>query len=219
MDMTQPRRFGRPELPALLMGSVMCAILLGAEIALRLNEGASEIRRTATEGHHDLSRHNIMQARPGKHRVTTTDGKTGQLIVEAEYSIDAFGRRITPRRVEIGAKFRLFFGDSFTYGEGVKGDETLPSHVASLAPEYVPYNYGFSGMGPFDVLARLETVDFSQEVPQTRGIVLYTFLDLHIQRTSGGMSISPWHKERAYYDVTEDGHFTRNGTFQSGDAS
>jgi hypothetical protein len=51
-----------------------------------------------------------------------------RLIYEVDYTTDKFSRRVTPWHGSSQAdKFALFFGCSFTFGQGVKDDETLPS--------------------------------------------------------------------------------------------
>ena len=213
--MREPRRFGRPQIFALLVGSAACVVFLaGAEFAVRVFQVPTTYK-LYPEDYYEVTRHNIVQPRPGAHHVRTMDAKTNALIDNVEYNVDPFGRRVTPRKENTGQKFIIFVGDSFTYGEGVKGDETLPAQFGAMSPAYMSYNYGFSGMGPFDVLARLETVDFAQEVAQSSGVVLYTFLDSHIDRTMGRMSIAGWQSPRAYYEVTETG-LTRKGTFRTG---
>jgi uncharacterized protein YjeT (DUF2065 family) len=63
----------------------------------------------------------------------------GALAVQARYSTDAYGRRITPLvHAEKRTQFLLYMGDSFTFGAWVNDNETLPSYVAQLAPAYHP---------------------------------------------------------------------------------
>jgi len=213
--MREPSRFGRPQILALFVGSVVCALfLVGAEFTVRAFQ-APATYPLYPENYYEFTRYDIMQPRPGTHHVRTMDARTNALIDDVEYAIDPFGRRMTPSTGDAGGRFVIFVGDSFTYGEGVKGDQTLPAQFGALSPAYVPYNYGYSGMGPFDVLARLETEDFAHEVAQRSGVVLYTFLDGHVERTMGRMSIAGWQNPRAYYEVTDTG-LTRKGTFRTG---
>jgi hypothetical protein len=132
------------------------------------------------------------------------------------YSIDEYSRRITPVRYQNGRhKFLLFLGCSFTYGEGVKDDQTLPYYTTEFSTEYFPYNYGFHGNGPFDILAKLETTDFAKEVKEKNGIVIYTFIDAHIRRTVGSTGVASWNSRRVYYQLTKDGKLVRKGSFES----
>ncbi|MEI6128295.1 MAG: hypothetical protein WCQ99_17240, partial [Pseudomonadota bacterium] len=62
---------------------------------------------------------------------------------DAAYTIDEYGRRLTPGLNEWGKDFFiLFFGCSFTFGEGLQDNETLPFYVSEYAGRYRAYNYG-----------------------------------------------------------------------------
>ncbi|MCG3210787.1 MAG: hypothetical protein FOGNACKC_04418 [Anaerolineae bacterium] len=140
------------------------------------------------------------------------------LIYDTTYSIDEFGRRITPADDSPARdKFLLAFGDSFTFGEGVAATETLPAWLARLAPRYRAYNYGFSGYGPQQMLARLQSADLSAEVPEREGIGLYIFIDAHVERAIGSMYVyNAWGKEMPYYAVNWRGQVERLGSFRTG---
>lgn len=140
------------------------------------------------------------------------------VIYHVAYSIDAYHRRLTPaEQPEQRHKFLLFFGDSFTFGEGVADDETLPYHVAHLAPDYQPYNYGLSGYGPQQMLAKLQSDDLAREVPQKEGLALYIFIDGHVERTLGSMYVyNAWGDQMPYYTLDWQGNLVRRGNFTTG---
>ncbi|HOE27620.1 MAG: hypothetical protein IT574_11635 [Candidatus Aureabacteria bacterium] len=134
------------------------------------------------------------------------------------YRIDEYGRRVSadthPPKAD---KFILFYGCSFTYGFGVQDNETLPAYVGSLTAEYQPYNYGFGGFGPFDVLAKIETADFEHEVKEKNGISVYLFINGHIERLAGSMGTTRWSEGSfTYYEKDVSGVMVRKGTFESG---
>jgi hypothetical protein len=97
-------------------------------------------------------------------QVRASRKKNQQLLYEVIYSTDALGRRSSPVAEGPRPHFILFFGDSYTFGEGVNDDETLPSFTGQFAPQYRPYNYGVGGYGPQQMLAKLQTEDIRQEV-------------------------------------------------------
>src|SRR5262245_16059324 len=149
-------RFPKAELLALTIGVVGCVVLLlGIEAALRLLDiGETQYDRSYTPGYFHWTEQGILEPSPGTFQGRMFNRQTKQAVYEVEYAVDSFGRRITPVADTTSAKRAvLFFGDSFTYGEGVRGDETLPYYLGRVAPQYRPFNYGFSGYGPFDVLA------------------------------------------------------------------
>jgi hypothetical protein len=142
----------------------------------------------------------------------------GRTLYDVEYAIDARRRRITPvddpgRRT----RFALFFGCSFTFGEGVAERETLPFRVAELAPRYMPYNYGFQGYGPQQLLARLESSDLRSEVIEDDGVLIYSFIDSHVARAIGSMSVySGWASAAPNYELDDAGQPVRRGNFTTG---
>jgi hypothetical protein len=91
----------------------------------------------------------------------------GQEVWDTVYTTDALGLRVGP---SVGADARdvvLFFGDSFTWGDGVRDEEAYPYRVQVLAGGKLrALNYGFSGWGPNHVLRELE---LGREVPAIAG--------------------------------------------------
>lgn len=153
---------------------------------------------------------------PGRFHSWERDPLTGEPIYDVEYDIDDQLRRITPVSPE-GPRghFALFFVDSFTFGEGVRGDQTLPYYVGEMAPDYRPYNYAFHGGGPSDLLSRLEDGDLRGQVAEPSGVLIYTFIDHHIDRTVGTLRmISTWGRGKPCYEVTSDGSVAFRGPFK-----
>ncbi len=204
---------------AVLFGVVSCFILIFAiEVFLRIikfNEAIDEVEYPVK--YYEKYDYGVKKACAGKNRIFFISKKTGNTIYDVLYSVDEYGRRITPvKNREQRNKFILFFGGSFTYGEGVEDNQTLPFGVGRNAPQYMPYNYGFHGLGPFDVLAKIENIDFYKEVKEKFGILIYTYIDGHIHRTIGSMVVMGWMYDGAYYRNTEDGELVRAGSFETG---
>lgn len=143
--------------------------------------------------------------------------KNGKVIEKLEYSIDGFSRRMTPVEREADRRyFALFFGCSVTFGHGVKDNETLPYYFSQFAPGCQPYNYGYPGYGPQQMLAKLEDDRIQSEIPQKDGILIYTFIDHHVQRSIGSMSVySRWGARMPYY-TWEGDRLIRKGNFATG---
>jgi hypothetical protein len=144
--------------------------------------------------------------------------KNGKIIYDVEYSIDENSRRITP--FDLSKKrdsFILFFGCSFTFGEGVNDHETMPFYVSQYASNYTPYNYGFSGYGPQAMLAKLQSEEITKEISERQGILIYTFINNHINRAIGDMIVhNTWGHNMPYYATDRDGNIFRKGSFTSG---
>jgi hypothetical protein len=158
----------------------------------------------------------MVKPAPGRWHVVTKSSATGQVVYDVNYTVDQFGRRITPLSAPGPRdRFALFFGCSYTYGEGLNDDETLPHYFGELAPRYRPYNYAFHGGGPFEALARMESVDFKTEVAEKQGIGFYTFIDDHVNRVNNSSSVASWHSEEIHYSRLPDGTFVHDGSFNT----
>jgi hypothetical protein len=73
-------------------------------------------------------------------------------------TIDSTGLRVAPPYRHDGlAGTVLFFGCSFTFGEGLKDDETQPFQVgAQSGGRDRTFNFGFQAYGPHQMLAAME---------------------------------------------------------------
>lgn len=195
---------------------ISAAALVVVEIGLRLvGIGGGPRIPEFPPGYFARDANGIVEASPGDHRVVCRR-RTGELIYQLIYSFDRFGRRITP--VEAGPDRRGFLrvlGGSFAFGEGAATTETLPYRLGALTRQYVPYNYGFHGTGPFDALARLDAGNLPAEVPEPRGVGLYVYMDDHINRVNDSSKIAGWHSHEVYYRQRADGEFVRAGSFRS----
>lgn len=203
-----------------LLGIVISFVLIlvveGFLRIIKINETVSEVEYPAM--YYEKYDFGVKKAKTGTHRSFSIIKKTGKKIYDVEYSVDEYGRRITPVKNIYNKrdKFVLFFGGSFTYGEGVGDNQTLPFGVGNNSLHFMPYNYGFHGLGPFDVLAKIENIDFKKEVKEKNGILIYTYIDGHIHRTIGSMIVMGWMSDGIYYRNTKDGVLERKGSFESG---
>jgi len=138
-------------------------------------------------------------------------------IQECVYTIDAHGRRVTPvDHPERRDKFALFFGCSFTFGEGVNDDETLPAHFARAAPAFMPYNYAFKAYGPQAMYLQVVEDTFGDDIAQRNGIAVYVFIDHQMHRAIGTASVSTtWGRDLPYLTL-EGGRLVHHGNFQTG---
>ncbi|GJL65463.1 MAG: hypothetical protein NPIRA05_04340 [Nitrospirales bacterium] len=77
----------------------------------------------------------------------------------AEYTIDSNGLRVSSRfeNSSESTECVVFFGGSFTFGKGVRDEQTLPYQVdLKTDGKYQIYNFGVGGYGPHQMLAALE---------------------------------------------------------------
>jgi hypothetical protein len=141
----------------------------------------------------------------------------GEEIYDVVYRTDRHGRRITPSTGADRRRYILCFGGSFTWGQGVNDDETLPAQLEKAAPEYDAYNFGYRGYGPQQMLELLRGKDLRSQVPQRGGIAIYTAIDDHVRRAIGGMrTCAMVRRHFPYYRLNEQGGLSRNGSFATG---
>ena len=130
------------------------------------------------------------QFSPGKdsHSKLDVDGET---IFDVVYSLEEDYARVTPQTAQPDASNQIvFFGGSFTFGEGVANDETLPSVVGRKAPDWHVTNYGFPGHAAGQMLLRLQDETLLNNISDKEVIVVYIFIPGHVARVIGSMRVS-----------------------------
>ncbi|UCH13767.1 MAG: hypothetical protein JSV22_11745 [Bacteroidales bacterium] len=146
--------------------------------------------------------------------------KTADLdtIYNVLYTTDELSRRVsTPVNEDSLKYYAIFFGGSITFGEGVNDDETFASRFNQFHPDYQPYNYAFCGYGPNQMLAKLQEDDIKEEIKYDSGICLYVYIDEHVKRASGALSVvRDWAKNTPHYTYDKSGKLVRKGSFQNG---
>lgn len=133
-------------------------------------------------------------AKPASYRDIRKRARDGRVIYDATYAIDAAGLRVTPSDKPGPPTF--FFGDSFTFGEGVADQHCLP-YLYSLKANKRSENFGVGGYGPHQMLRSLE-VDLPGKLGRDKpDLVVYTAIMVHIDRATG----APMHGyEGPYYE-------------------
>lgn len=129
----------------------------------------------------------------------------GQFASRFTLHTDAFGRRVTPVPEGKRERFALFLGCSFTYGEDLEDDQTIPAAFAQAAPEYRPYNYGVDGYGPAQWLGQLESRRLRDEISEREGIAVLTLFEDHLRRALPSLKISLSGPNTPIYESTPDG--------------
>lgn len=179
-----------------------------ARFALNGGEG---IAPTYTEGYRLRDR--ILGMVPPKAIVARSKRVIqGSPIFDATYTIGANRLRIPPP--DRGSAVRgcvLFFGCSFTFGEGLQDADTLPYQVGIASQgSFRTYNFGFHGYGPHQMLAALEHGLVGQAIDCQPSHIIYQALPDHVARVSGLYS---WGKHHPRYHLNPDGTVNRRGSF------
>ena len=197
--------------------AIVVAGFVAAEIVLRATGSQDRtIEWTYPDTYFRRDAVGLLLPPAGRFPVVARRTDTGATLYEVTYTIDEFGKRKTPvAAAQSRTKFAAFFGCSFTFGEGLDDDETLPYYFGTEAPEYVPYNFAFQGGGPFDAMARLDTYDAAAEIAEREGIAVYVYIDDHVNRLTDTTRTASWRRNAVYYEPGPDGRFEHRGTFRS----
>lgn len=141
-----------------------------------------------------------------------------ETIYDVTYSLDEFGRRVAPgQTIKSENNYVLFFGGSFTFGEGLENSETLPAWLAHNSENITTYNYGHPGYGPQHVLTLLQESDIRNQIQESNGMLIYPLISTHVQRAIGSMIVySTWGYSMPYYYVDTDGSLKRDRNFTAG---
>ncbi|MET0515212.1 MAG: hypothetical protein ABW047_07800 [Nitrospiraceae bacterium] len=135
-------------------------------------------------------------------------------IYETKYTMDANGLRMAPPydvRNVLGSV--LFFGCSFTIGQGVADDEAMPYMTGLLTHgRYAIYNFGFHGYGPQQMLAAFErgVVDAVVTVPPK--YIIYQAIPYHLERVAG---LITWFPHTPRYRRTDSGRVVADGNLDT----
>lgn len=110
--------------------------------------------------------------------------KDGILHDSIYISTDELGRRTTQLNASKDSldQYAIFFGCSYTYGDGVSDHETLPSYFQSLSKRTQAYNYGYLAYSPLHMLARLQQTNIPDEIKQQKGVAFFTLINDHLDR-------------------------------------
>jgi hypothetical protein len=151
---------------------------------------------------------------PGEH-VQSSRSLHGKPEYNVIYTTDSNGLRITPPARATGLEGSLlFFGCSFTFGEGLNDDETMPYQVGILSGgRYQVYNFGFQGYAPNQMLAAIESGRVRQIVQAPPRYAIYQAIPDHVARVAGKI---PYGKHSPRYRLGADGNASRDGHFDDG---
>ena len=137
-------------------------------------------------------------------------------IYDSYYILTSQGlRESSCTKIHCGSYHALFFGCSFVYGEGLNAENTIPYIFNCRNKEIATYNFGYSGYGPQQMLARLQKGVDTVDIPP-KGLAIYTLLPEHVHRAIGSMHVhNQWGAHMPYY-VVENDSLVRKGDFTSG---
>jgi hypothetical protein len=109
------------------------------------------------------------------------------LLFDRIYTIDSNGLRVAPpfRKDDLAGTV-LFFGCSFTFGDGLGDTETMPYQVGvQSGGRYRIFNFAFQAYGPHQMLAAIENGMVRRIVDTTPQYAIYVALPSHVWRVAG----------------------------------
>jgi hypothetical protein len=192
--------------------SLVMLILVGAEVGLYIANHTKSAKTRAATSMGSYPRdfyHNDellgYAATPNK-RTAWAKKVYGNVAYDVVYTIDASSRRVTPSSAGEDAKdAAMFFGGSFTFGEGVNDDETMPHYFGERAGDMAIYNCASGGYGPQQMLAQLESGRLDDLLAGRSVIGVYMFIDNHLQRAIGSMHVvTSWGGNMPCYELDDD---------------
>ena len=118
-------------------------------------------------------------------RATSIKKDDKDLIYNVTYTTNDFGYRKTPNSNLGSTHCLIFFGDSFTIGEGLNDDQTLP-YFLNQDLNLKVFNFGFHGYGNHQALALLKSGEVMRITQDCKDYtVFYESLPGHIRRANG----------------------------------
>jgi len=146
-----------------------------------------------------------------------------ELVYDVVYTTNQYGLRVSPHDLKpdnLTLKKDVanvaFFGCSFTVGEGLNDNETLPYLFEEKSNgEYLTYNFGFHGYGPHQMLRILES-GWLDKVLIKKGPLLAVYWALlpHIERSAGNYPYFVWDAYGPRYKLNSSGEVEYAGKFK-----
>ena len=134
----------------------------------------------------------------------------GETVYDVRYTIGKDGLRLSPPFNEPAEGSVVFFGCSFTFGEGLDDDEAMPYRVGLLTNgAYQIRNFGFHGYGASQMFSALQSGLVDNVLDRAPTVVIYQALPDHVARAAGIYDFVVNHPRFAL----KDGAIVRQGTF------
>jgi hypothetical protein len=131
-------------------------------------------------------------------------------IFDVKISTGPHGWRVTPS-APLATRSLLFFGCSFTFGHGIKDEESYPYRVAvKTAGRFAVHNFGQNGWGPNQMLSLLEHNFAEQVVRQPPALAVFLTIPDHLARIEG---LCPYSDGYPRYVLNSRGEAVAAGTF------
>jgi hypothetical protein len=199
------------------LGIVAC-LLAGTETYLTLHEYTSPVTPPGFWAQNDVlgwAPTKGMRFHVFKYNPTGFFHGPRGLLFDDYYTIDSDGLRVSPpwQKNDLETTV-IFFGCSFTFGEGLRDNETLPYQVGEQAGGKVrSVNFAFEGYSAAQMLAQIENGIVSRDVDTAPQYAFYVAIPSHVWRVAGRVG---WGMHAPRYGLGADGTVRREGFFETG---
>ena len=134
----------------------------------------------------------------------------GRIVYDVTYTTGPDHFRVVPVAPEHADACFLLFGDSFTFGVGVRDHETYAAQIVTLSGGKVAaQNFGVSGWGPHQFLAGLQSGRFQNATRCKPTDAVFLMIPSHIWRAAG--VTNRWDANGPRYRLGSDGRPVRDG--------
>jgi hypothetical protein len=136
-------------------------------------------------------------------------------VYDVYYNINGLGLRELPSRNMATKKHIIVAGDSNTFGNGVKDEETIPQILSKQRPDYRGYNFGICGSAPNATLALMEFLPWKKLIKESEGTMVYIMYPHWMtMRLIGSKGYLKWAgKSNPWYELDESNHLLYKGNF------
>lgn len=136
------------------------------------------------------------------------------VIFDVTYTIGSNGLRVAPAcDVQRRLGTVLFFGCSYTFGEGLKDNETLPYDLGvESGGRYCTFNFAFNGYSPAQMLSSIESGAVKATVHDSPLCAYYVALPHHVWRVAGRVA---WIQHEPRYVLDAQGIPQREGEYKA----
>jgi hypothetical protein len=134
----------------------------------------------------------------------------GRVVYDVTYTTGPDHFRVVPAAAEDADACILLFGDSFTFGVGVRDHETFAAQIVKLSGGKVAaQNFGVPGWGPHQFLAGLQSGRFQNAIRCKPTDAVFLMIPSHIWRAAG--ATNRWDTNGPRYGLGSDGRPVRDG--------
>ena len=126
-------------------------------------------------------------------------------------TIDSFSRRITYRQ-NAATKHLIVLGCSYTYGQGLNDRESFPYIISERSHDYQAYNYALPGYGAHQIVSIFDK-PIEQEIEQDTGVLIYFFIDHHLNRLIRDLTTIRYNFYTPYYKLDKNNELINYGFY------